>query len=79
MVLLLRRLIAVSMLALPLVCISISTQAKISKSTAASAAKAQHGGKVLSVTLISSQDGLTTYKVKLLLEGGRVKTVTISG
>ena len=40
---------------------------------AASVAKSMHGGKVL-----SSKDAGKAYRVKLLLDNGRVKTVTVS-
>ena len=52
---------------------------EVSKSQAASKAKQQHGGKVLNVSKVSSKNGKATYRVKLLLNGGRVKTVTVSG
>lgn len=48
------------------------------KSRAAARAKAAHGGKVLSVTE-TSQNGQKVYRVKLLLDSGRVKIVTIKG
>jgi len=53
--------------------------AAMSKGEASARAKAQHNGKVMSVDLISSKDGRNTYRVKLLLPDGRVKTVTVSG
>lgn len=53
--------------------------AEMSKSEAATKAKNNHSGKVLSVDLISSKNGLDTYRVKLLMPDGRVKTVTVSG
>ena len=39
---------------------------------AASLARSSHGGKVL-----SSKDSGSSYRVKLLLDGGRVKTVNV--
>lgn len=59
--------------------ISAPSFAEMSSSQAASKAKRAHGGKVLSVSKVSSKNGKDVYKVKLLLEGGRVKTVTVSG
>ncbi|PCK08165.1 MAG: hypothetical protein COA42_10610 [Alteromonadaceae bacterium] len=46
------------------------------KSRAAQQAKSKHGGKVLSVSK-KTDDGHTTYRVKLLLDSGRVKVVSI--
>ena len=51
----------------------------MSKSEAASKAKRTYSGKVLSVDLVGSKNGKDTYRVKLLLPDGRVKTVTVSG
>jgi len=51
----------------------------MSSGQAAASAQSRHGGKVLNVRKVSSKDGKTTYKVKLLLKGGRVKTITVSG
>lgn len=48
-----------------------------SESQAAAKARAKYGGKVLSVST-SDRDGRKVYKVKLLLESGRIKIVTIS-
>lgn len=48
-----------------------------SKSAAAEQARARHGGKVLNVEEVSSGSD-KVYRVKLLLEGGRIKIVTIS-
>jgi len=48
------------------------------KQRAASQAQARYGGKVLSVSK-SSRNGQTKYKVKLLLDSGRIKIVTIEG
>lgn len=48
------------------------------KSAAASKAQAQYGGKVLSVSEEGSNDQ-KIYKVKLLLDSGRIKIVTIRG
>lgn len=44
--------------------------------TAAAKAQAQHGGKVLNVSK-STSNGRTVYRVKLLLDSGRIKIVTI--
>ncbi len=48
------------------------------KNKAAERAKAQYGGKVLSVSE-SKSNGQIVYKVKLLLDSGRIKIVTIKG
>lgn len=48
------------------------------KSKAAAQAQAQYGGKVLSVSE-SKSNGQIVYKVKLLLDSGRIKIVTIQG
>lgn len=47
-----------------------------SKSAAADQAQARYGGKVLKVEEVSSGGG-KAYRVKLLLEGGRIKIVTV--
>lgn len=47
------------------------------KGAAAQKAKAKYGGKVLSVSE-SKRDGKSYYKVKLLLDSGRIKIVNIS-
>lgn len=52
----------------------ILAQAATSKAQAANIAKARHGGKVLSVT--KSGKG---WRVKLLLDSGRVKMVYVDG
>ncbi|VUD53201.1 hypothetical protein TDB9533_01787 [Thalassocella blandensis] len=44
--------------------------------SAAAKAQAQHGGKVLNVSK-STVNGRTVYRVKLLLDSGRIKIVTI--
>lgn len=75
----LRNFFILSLLCSPLLIAPISVNAEISESQAAKQAKSKHGGKVLSVSKVSSQEGVSTYKVKLLLPGGRVKTVTIRG
>jgi len=61
-----------------LLSLSVGAAAEMSKSTAAKRAKAQHGGKVLSVEKASANKGKAAYKVKLLLDKGRVKTVIVS-
>ncbi len=48
------------------------------KTDAAAQAQAQYGGKVLSVSELSNS-GQTYYKVKLLLDSGRIKIVKIKG
>ena len=53
--------------------------AEITKSQAASRAKANYGGKVLNVKKVGQKNGKSIYNVKLLMKDGRVKTVTISG
>lgn len=45
-------------------------------SSAAAQAQAQYGGKVLNVSK-STSNGRTVYRVKLLLDSGRIKIVTI--
>ncbi len=57
---------------------TVEMQKESAKNRAAAKAKAQHGGKVLSVRE-TSKDGRTLYKVKLLLDSGRIKIVTIKG
>lgn len=56
----------------------ILAQAAIGKSGAAEAARSAYGGKVLSVEELK-KDGKTRYRVKLLLDGGRIKYVTVDG
>lgn len=51
--------------------------AAASKSAAAEQARAQYGGKVLKVDE-TTDGGRTVYRVKLLLDGGRIKIVTVS-
>ena len=51
---------------------------KVSQRQAASMARKRHGGKVLDVKTIRSE-GRVVYRVKLLLDSGRVKVVTING
>lgn len=48
------------------------------KGRAAAQAQRQYGGKVLSVREAKSS-GAPVYKVKLLLDSGRIKIVTIKG
>ncbi len=50
----------------------------VDKSMAAELARQAYGGKVLSVDEIK-EGGQTIYRVKLLLEGGRIKIVTVDG
>ena len=49
-----------------------------SKSEAAAMAQSRHGGKVLKVTE-KNFNGKRQYQVKLLLDSGKVKIVTLSG
>ncbi len=53
-------------------------QAGISEGQAASIARSQYGGKVLSVSK-SGSGGRVVYRVKLLLDSGRVIIVTVDG
>lgn len=75
----LRRYLLVLVLALSTLALSAPSYAEMSSSQAAAAAKQQHGGKVLNVQKVVTKNGKVIYKVKLLLDGGRVKTVTVSG
>ncbi len=52
--------------------------ASISKSDAADRAKAKYGGKVLKVDEATNK-GKKVYRVKLLLDGGRIKIITVDG
>lgn len=52
--------------------------AAVGKSQAAESARQAYGGKVLSVDEIKD-GGRTLYRVKLLLDGGRIKIVTVDG
>ncbi|MFL0800752.1 MAG: hypothetical protein K6L80_09915 [Agarilytica sp.] len=56
----------------------VEQQKNSSKNRAAAKAQSQHGGKVLSVKEYTT-DGRTHYKVKLLLDSGRIKIVRIKG
>ncbi len=49
---------------------------KIDKSTAAKMAKQRYGGKVLKVDSVE-RNGKQVFHVRLLLDGGKVKTVKI--
>lgn len=53
-----------------------TVQYKNNESSAAAQARKQYGGKVLSVSK-STANGRTVFKVKLLLDSGRIKVVTI--
>ena len=71
-----QRILISALLALTLSITPLSTawaNGASSPGQAASQAKSAHGGKVL-----SSKDAGNSYRVKLLLDNGRVKTVTIS-
>lgn len=50
----------------------------VGKSAAAAAAQNAHGGRVLSVEQVVD-NGRVVYKVKLLLNGGVIKIVTVDG
>lgn len=51
---------------------------RIDKSKAADIARSAHGGKVLTVEEAKS-GGRTVFRVKLLLDGGRVRIVSVDG
>lgn len=51
-------------------------EGNLTQKSAAALAKKQYGGKVVNVSS-SEENGRKVYKVKLLLDGGRVKMVTI--
>lgn len=74
-----RHMLLIAILVGPLGGLCLPSQAAISKSQAGQKAQSLYGGKVLSVELVESKDGKTTYRVKLLLDDGRVKTTTVSG
>ncbi len=57
--------------------IQIDEKKSSGKALAAQKAKTQYGGKVLSVSE-RTRDGKSYYKVKLLLDSGRIKIVKIS-
>ena len=50
----------------------------VGKAQAAEKARAKHGGKVLDVSE-KVRDGKKVYRVKLLLDGGKVIYVTVDG
>ncbi len=56
----------------------VDQQKNSGKNRAAAKAQSKHGGKVLSVKE-HKKDGQTHYKVKLLLDSGRIKIVRIKG
>lgn len=56
----------------------LASLAAVGKSQAAESARQAYGGKVLSVDEIKD-GGRTLYRVKLLLDGGRIKIVTVDG
>lgn len=56
----------------------LAMSAAVGKSQAAEAAREAYGGKVLSVDEIK-EGGRVLYRVKLLLDGGRIKIVTVDG
>ena len=53
-------------------------EARTDKSRAADIARAAHGGKVLTVEEVNS-NGKVVFRVKLLLDGGRIRIVTVDG
>lgn len=55
----------------------VASLAATSKSAAAEQARAEYGGKVLKVDEVQD-GGRTVFRVKLLLEGGRIKVVTVA-
>ena len=62
----------------PLVQIAASNQRQISAGKAAKLVKSKYGGKVLSVKSVKTDAG-TDYRVKVLLDSGVVKLVSVSG
>ena len=67
------RILLCSVLSLPLISYA---DGNLTQKSAAALAKKQYGGKVVHVSQ-SEENGRKVYKVKLLLDGGRVKMVTI--
>jgi hypothetical protein len=57
---------------------SAKQQRASSAAEAARIAKQRYGGKILKVDAIRTEDGVK-YRVKILLDNGRVKTVIIGG
>lgn len=53
-------------------------ETRTDKSRAADIARAAHGGKVLKVEEVNN-NGQVIFRVKLLLDGGRVRIVTVDG
>jgi uncharacterized membrane protein YkoI len=53
-------------------------EGRTDKSRAADIARAAHGGKVLTVEEVNS-NGKVVFRVKLLLDGGRIRIVTVDG
>lgn len=70
-------LVAASLIALPLLGNAAEAIAK-NKAEAAKIAENKHGGKVLKVSSFKKKDK-TFFKVKLVLDDGRVKTTEITG
>lgn len=56
----------------------LKVQGDVGPAGAAAAARAATGGRVLGVTA-SKAGGRTVYRVKVLLPGGRMRTVTVDG
>lgn len=57
---------------------AVKQQGASSAAEAARIAKQRYGGKILKVEAVRSGDGVR-YRVKILLDNGRVKTVIIAG
>lgn len=55
---------------------NVFADSKMDAKKAAKMAQRDYGGKVLNVNK-STKKGKETYRVKLLLDGGKVKTVTV--
>lgn len=57
---------------------AVKQQRASNAAEAARIAKQRYGGKILKVDAVRTGDGVL-YRVKILLDNGRVKTVTIAG
>ncbi|MCW8195310.1 hypothetical protein F6455_10980 [Proteobacteria bacterium 005FR1] len=57
---------------------AVKQQRASSAAEAARIAKQRYGGKILKVDAVRTGDGVL-YRVKILMDNGRVKTVTIAG
>ncbi len=58
--------------------IQVAQASSVGKSAAAEAARSAYGGKVLKIEEVK-KGNKTLYRVRLLLDDGRVKTVTVDG